>query len=521
MSIPADDWEGASAHRARLVVLALRTLAALSACVAIVALWSVEHTHVAHDLQLAVAGRARPGEQLALRAVLFRDVDTPEGPSLEIAPTTVHLLDAHDRELAVVHLAPTALTTLDGAIALPTSLSGRYALEARTSIEDELLRCRRVLDVTRDAPPERLHGREAGPLQQLSVGRVHVRGQLPAPEPLLPRVVGGACVPEQPCRLLVWVGEPAATLAVRAGAGVTLSEPPPRADTAGLVALTLVARGLDAQLTLEARRGGALVAERGVRLPMGHGEPRIEAAEGSLTQAPITLTFAPPPGRAHLIADLFAAGRWRASRVIADAAETRLTFQASELPPGLLRVQARTDRFAGEGAGARVLYLQAPGEDASRGLTVLARTLAQIPELAHEPTQRWGETLPTFAAAEPRKAAEFLLAALEQLRAPTPLPASGRPVALRQLDRTRVRLRYGVAVALVLSALVIAVSIARRGLSATEEAEAILDEERAPTEQSPRGVRLRARALVLLFVLAVTSAFLAGALLIVAKPLWF
>ena len=521
MSIPVDDSDAAGAQRARLLVLALRALAALSACIAIVALWSVEHTHVAHDLQLAVAERARPGEQLALRGVLFRNVDAPEGPTLASAPTTVHLLDAHDRELGAVSLVPSALTTLDGVIGLPTSLSGPYVLEARSHYEDELLRCRRALEVTGDAAPEPLHGREAGPLQQLSVGRVHVPGVGAAPDPLLPRVVGGACVPEQPCRILVWVGEPAASLRMRAGPSVTLSEPADARETSGLVGLTVVARGLDAQLTLEAWRAGALVAERGLRLPMGLGEPRIEVEGGSLTRPPVTLAFVPPPGRAHVIADVFAAGRWRESRVIAEAARELATLQADELPAGLLRVQARSDRFAGEGAGARVLYLRAPGEDSSRALTALVRKLSHMPELAHEPTQRWQQALPPFASADPARAAEFLLAPLEQLRAPIPLPASGRPSALRQLDRTRVRLRYGVAVALVLSALVIAVSIARLGLSATDQAEAILDEERAPPDRSPRTERLRSRGLVLLFVLAVASAFLAGALLIVAKPLWF
>ena len=82
-------------------------------------------------------------------------------------------------------------------------------------------------------------------------------------------------------------------------------------------------------------------------------------------------------------------------------------------------------------------------------------------------------------------------------------------------------MRFGVAGALVVSALALALSIARRGFRAASQAEAILNAARDEGGADGRRPRLRERANVVLFVLAVVSAFLAGALLIAAKPLWF
>lgn len=499
--------------------MALRVVAALSAAVAILALWSVERTEVAHDLQLAAESQARPGETIALRALLFRGVDAAEGPTLAIAPARVRLRDATGVELATVPLTPSALDTLDGTLILP-AVSGRFVLEATAELEGTTLRCRRELNVDEHAEAARLHGREAGPLQLLAIGRVHAQGPLPPPAPLLVRVVGGTCVPEQPCRLLTWVGEPAAALGTRLGPTVEQVAPPsPAGPTAGIVAIDVVVHGPDAQLTLEARRGGQLVAERSVRLPVGLGEVGLFTRASIVDPTALALRYALPPGREHAIADVFVEGRWRASRVVVRPADLAHQLDPAALPSGLARIQARVDRFTADGSGARLVYLRASDEDERTALVRIARQVARHDLGATEPTAAWASTLPAFAYDDVQRTAAFLLAALEQERMPVPAPASGRPLALGVLARTKLKLRFGVASALVLSALVIGLSIARRGLSASDEAQAILDEARGGT--APRGERFRERARVLLLVLAVASAFLAGALLIAAKPLWF
>jgi len=520
---------GDPGDRARRFVLALRVLAALSALMSLAALWSVEARRHVHDLQLAAEPSARPGDRLALRALIFRDVDAPEGPTLASADVKVRLLDGQGRQLVEVTLVATPLTTLDGGLLLPTTLAGNFTLEARASFEGEALSCRRVLRVDAQTPKGQPRGREAGPLQHLALGRVRVpSGQTP-PDALLARVVGGACVPGTVCRLLVWVGAPAASLSARASGSAALRGPPvPAGETSGLVELGVAVEGLDAELTLEAHRAGVLVAERALRLPMGLAEVALGSQGSILEPSQLRFAFVAPPGRAQLTFDVFAAGRWAGLHALADAGQGPFSVPAEWARAGLLRVQARADRLSAEGSGARVVYVRAPGEDDRQALTTIARRVAEDPSLGPSETQGWARELPAFAAAQPQQSAAFLLASLEELRMPVPLAVSGRPAQLQRLSHTRALFRFGVAGALVLSAFVIALSIARRGLSAADQAQAILDlarsdayEEGEPGLVDPGRELFSARLRVLLLALAVASAFLAGALLIAAKPLWF
>jgi hypothetical protein len=82
-------------------------------------------------------------------------------------------------------------------------------------------------------------------------------------------------------------------------------------------------------------------------------------------------------------------------------------------------------------------------------------------------------------------------------------------------------LRFGVAGVLTLASLIVGGTLMRRGLSAANEASAILEDARGVGGPAAGDERWRARVGVILLVLAVALAFLASALLIVAKPLWF
>jgi len=520
---------GDTSDRARRFVLAMRLLAALSALMSLAALWSVEARQQAHDLQLAAAPSARPGDRIALRALIFRDVDAPEGPTLASAQVRVRLLDGQGRQLAEVPLVATPLTTHDGGLRLPAALAGDFTLEARASFEGESLLCRRALHIDARAPTDKPRGREAGPLQHLALGRVRTLTSAPPPDVLLARVVGGACVPGTTCRVLVWVGSPAAALSAHPGGSVSLRGPPlPGGETSGLVELSLVVEGLDAELTLEARRAGVLVAERALRLPMGLGEVALPGRGSIVEPGQLHFAFVAPPGREQLTFDVFTGGRWAGLSTHASAGGQPFEVPADWAHAGLLRVQARADRLSAEGSGARVVYVRAAGEDDGHALTTIARLVAEDPGLEPSPTGSWARELPAFAAAEPQQSAAFLLASLEELRMPVPLAASGRPAQLQRLAHTRALFRFGVAGALALSAFVIGLSIARRGLLATDQAQAILELARSdPAEQGEQGgvdsghELFSARLRVLLLALAVASAFLAGALLIAAKPLWF
>lgn len=518
MSTPVELEPDSAAARGQRFTLALRCLAALSALLALSSLWSVERSRAPHDLQLSSERGARPGEQIALTALLFHDVDAVEGAKLVTPPTQVRLLDEAQRELARTNLRATPIATLEGALALPAGRSGTFTLLARSKHEARELEVRRELDVSDSPPTLPALGRSAGALQQLSQGPLRLLGTEPPPDRLELRVVGGACVPDLPCKLLVWVGEPGAALGLRRTASV---EPAgSSAETTGIATLSLIVRGPQAESVLEVRRAGALIAERSLRLPLGLAEVSLAAPRSIVEADHTTLGFTPPPGRDYAIFDLFVRGRWAFTETV--SAGERFTLPKT-LTPGLVRVQARVDRFSSESSGSRLLYLRAPGEDERAALTRLTRQVAEQPELDRSATSAWVHAPPPFTREDPQLAAAFLLAPLESLRVPLHPPASGRASELARLERARGITRYGVAGALVLSALVIGLSIGRRGLSAAEQASAILDDARSdggdpvPVRGSPLGERLR----VLALVLAVAAAFLAGALLIAAKALWF
>jgi hypothetical protein len=253
------------------------------------------------------------------------------------------------------------------------------------------------------------------------------------------------------------------------------------------VSFWLIVRGPDAEVTVQARRTGELVAERALRLPIGLGEVALGARASIIYPTQVSFEYAPPPGRNYVLADFFVAGRWRASRVLRSV-DADQAYGSPEVftESGLLRIQAHADRFAAESAGARVLYVRAPGESDGQALerisALAARELSLTGGASHS-----SQALPSSALTDPQQTAAFLLAPLETLRAPVPRALSGRPAELRGLERTRVAMRFGVAGALVVSALVIALSIAKRGLRAADEAEAILDAARGDGWYRPRG----------------------------------
>lgn len=536
------------AAKSRLITV-LRALAAVSVLASFASLWLSERTRVLDDLQLSVEATARPGETVALRAFYLRDVEAPAGPELARTDVRVRLLDAHDREVGRTVLHPSdGDPSMEGRLVLPASSHGSLTLEGRAELPDRTpIVCRRAIDLRPDAPTLVPRVREAAPLSLLSLGSLRpvVAEAVNEGIRLEPRVVGGACVPEQPCRLLIWMGARAA-LRVRHDAALELQSITPAGESEGFVELVLRVSGPEATIALEAVRAEQRIAERSLRLPVALGEARLSTAHSLAGGGqPFALEVALPPGREQGIVDLFAHGRWSASQAfLAKGGARALTLPAHWFPPGLMRVQAHADRFAGEGAGTRLVYLRAPGESDARALQEIRRHV----RAAGFDTLPLGAdgTLPPQLSAE--QAATFLLAGLEGLRVPLPRSVSGRPPELARLSRAQAALRFGVGGMLTLSALVVGLTLMRRGFSAEAEARAILDEAESevraslPTpgegEGAARGSReqpendeeniptrnsgpSRGVLVVVCFGLAVGLAFVLAALLIVAKPLWF
>jgi hypothetical protein len=539
------------AAKSRLISV-LRVLAAVSVLVSFASLWLSERTRVLDDLQLAAEATARPGESVALRAFYLRDVDAPRGPELARAEVQVRLLDAHEREVGRTTLRPgQGDPSMEGRITLPSAGHGSLTLEARAQLQDRApIVCRRAIDLRADAPTLVPRAREAAPLSLLSLGtlrplegsdalpaRLDARGMR-----LEPRVIGGTCVPEQPCRVLVWLGG-RAMLRVRHDAALVLGSIDPPAEHEGFVAISLRVLGPEATLVLEALRDGQPIAERSMRVPVALGEAQLSTPRALLDQArDLSLAVLLPPGRTHGIVDFFAAGRWSTTQAfVGDAGKMANVplAPAAFLRPGLTRIQAHADRFAGEGAGTRLVYLRAADESVVHALHQIAGAL-RAAGFDSLPLGN-GDQLP--AGVNPALVAEFLLASLEGLRVPLPRAVSGRPPELARLSRAQAALRFGVGGMLTLSALVVGLTLMRRGFSAEAEARAILGEARdSVQEQDEEAAQMRGSAdaqngdeadelrnnapatgvlVVVCLALAVGLAFVLAALLIVAKPLWF
>lgn len=506
----------------------LRGLSLCASIVAIASLWLSERARVRDDLQLAAEAVARPGDTLALRAFYLRDVEAAEGPTLERVPTDVHLLDAQLREIARTTLRfAWGDPSMEGRLSLPTVLGGTAWLEARAHPSGQApLVCRRELSVFAHAPRRLAQFRAAPPLQQLSVGALR-SAQLDASGLLLePLVAGGACVPEQRCTLWLWVGEPSLSVRLRHDRAVTVHETPPHQTTSELFAFELTVHGPEATIAVEAWRGGERLADRTVRLPIGLGEPSLSLAHSLLAEhESARLEVQLPPGRNTGIVDVFADGHWSATRAFHTQRSTgKLEVPAGWLRGGINRLQAHTDRFAGESAASRLVYVHAPGESAHEALTRIAALVNQA-GFGTRLTRAWARSLPASALANPQASAALLLAALEAGRSPLPTAVSGRPRALGRLTRLQTGMRYGVAGVLALSALLVGGTLLLRGLSAQREADAILEpgfDEEGGEQSAPRkATRLGNVLLVVSLVLVVCVGFLAAALLVLAKPLWF
>lgn len=501
-----------------------RGAALCASLLSIYLLWNGERARVDDDLQLFAEPFARPGETLALRALLLENVEAVEGPTLGRADVLVRLRDAQGRELARCLLSPTVMDSMEGTLRVPEVARGMLRLEGSLVAGDEHSpRVLRSLEVAPDAAPTAAGSRLAGPLQHFVLGRVRTTGAEPAPSHFLPRVVSGSCVPELPCQMLVWVGEPAASIRLRPSASLTLDgKVEPSAETTGLVALSFRVHGAEAEVVLEATRAGQVVAERAVRLPLALGEARLEVKSPLVSAgAASELSLTAPPGREHTIVDTFVGGRWVRSQTVARV-DPKRPFALPSLGAdvtGLVRFQARSDRYSAEGSGTRVVYARRVGEGDTQALTAIA-TLLRDARLSEGETDGFVSALPEEARQDPLRWAAFLLAPFELQRMPIPLAVSGRPTQLARVERLRTFLRFGVGGLLVLSALLVGASLLRQGMHASEQAAAIMEEADGDARKSH--ANLQADQLrVVGWVVLVCLAFLAAALLIVAKPLWF
>ena len=512
---PCSDSDASQvAPRSRRHVLALfaRYVAPALAAIALVLVLAGEQADIDHDLQLIAPGQAVAGQLLPVRARLYSELDASQGPSLSRTAVELRLESETGALLSSTILKPARGSTPDseGSLRLPQR-AGTTRLAARARIAGREAQVQRPLRVVADQPSVLPRGRQLRALQQYAAGPILAdAGQTP-PAALLVRVRGGACIPELPCRALVYVGPPAASLRVEATAALTPSpdstKPSPVTDA--IVALEFVTHGPEAELRLIAERVGQRVARRTVRLPIALSSFSVSASTGPQFEAQPHVHAIGVDGAC--IIDAFRDGHWlRTGSLAACERHNQVPFAA--LPPGSYRLQVRSDVFSAQSAAVAHVYVRAPAEAPSNMVRVLAREAR-----AFDPSDDFAKrcAVDHERCSDPGAAA-YLSAVLESGIFEPPTAASGYPAAVTQLRERQSRLRNLSLVALAFGALSLALSIGRRGLSAGARSRAFL----TPQSLDPRfnqRARLRSLAVVVASVFSLVLVFVVIALYVMAR----
>ncbi|MFW5876998.1 MAG: hypothetical protein ACOCXM_09695 [Myxococcota bacterium] len=328
------------------------------------------------DLHLISPDGALPGRPMALRALLIEGLDDPGRASMLSERVDVRLTDGGGRPVARTRLEPSAVAGLEGSLTVPDHARGTWQVRARVGSDGDVTRVHAPVTLGEGAPRMPVRGRLASALQQYLPFAVRPVGDAAPPVPFEARVVGGACVPEVPCRVLVWVGEPAASVAVEPTGAVSWEPSEPEAErpvTSGIEAFTVVVHGPEGDLHLVASRGGEPVARRTVRLPIAQGAPvvRLEALARA-PAAPAPRLDGVDPGTPVLV-DAFRDGYWEraGSARVQDDGSIALPFPP--LGPGVWQLQVRPDVLSVETAGTRLLSVHADESDPASAVRALAR----------------------------------------------------------------------------------------------------------------------------------------------------
>jgi len=461
--------------------VALRLLAPAAAALALVSVIT-DDTRLDDDLVLIASEQARPGESIALRALLYAGLNKPEGPTLIHARTRVELRASGGSVLASTELRRGHGPSLEGTLRLPSGQRASSTLVATAWVGDEPVTVERALRLDREREPTVLVPRPLGPLQQLSLGTLREQPATLPPRALTVRVAGGVCVPEESCELLVYA-DPPATIEVVATPSATVSGAA-RATAASVAAARVRTHGPEADLSLrvsgevafDGQPAQRIAASRAVRLPvaMGADAMQLERAVLSTGDRP-KVALAGGDGRG--IADVFGDDGWLHSVTLASATPAALDIPV--LAPGVYRVQLRRDPFDSASAAARSIYVRAPAESDASVLLALAKRVAERERDQgvddRDPlAARLASDAAAAAALDFDHASRYLLAALDDGTYRLPAPVSGYPLARQRALEHREDVRTLALIVLALAALSLVLLLVQRGLLASDQAASLL-----------------------------------------------
>jgi hypothetical protein len=386
-------------------------------------------------------------------------------------------------------------------VTVPSDAPSELALEAVAHVDGEpVASVVRPLEITGEPPAAELVGRRAHGVRLFDPGPVEPVGDAVAPSPLEVRIAGGACVPEARCDVLVHVGVPPAAVRIAPTELVDVEAPSETAETSGIVRLPVVIHGPEGHVVLEASRGGEVVAERELQLPVALATPAVRldrrvVPEGEAPRLRVSV-LGDRPG---VIVDAYRAGGWAATGSMAPP-EGEVDAPFGALPPGLWRLQVRTDPFSARHAAQRLVAVGVAVGD-------LDDAMARIGRLGGDATAPPGPPEDRFA---------WAAASVEMGHRALPAAVSGFSADQARLEARQAKLRLAALVALVLGLLVLGVVLARRGVESALEAQRVMEATGDPELTTARH-RRRTLLSALAIVATVLLAFVGAAALIVAR----
>lgn len=338
-------------------------IAPVLACGILAVLWLSEVPDTAIGFSLNAPTVVAPGSDAALRSwrLLEQGVGAPE--------TRVDVRDAAGRIIAETTLVPSHTHGSEGDVALPNELSGLISFTARTTVDDEpiavsysvSLDAQNTLRVARPV-------RETSPFQVYELGPLRVDEPDLAPPELDPRVEEGACVPDLPCWLSVWVGDSRARVRLVALAGVSLQDDE-QGPRAGFLRFPITVVGNEALIRVEALGPrDQVVASREVRLPIVPGGITVQAeAHGRRVQ----LDWEEVEGRGPVLVDAYLGNRW--THALSVTPED--PWLPIDLEAGVWRLQLRNGLFSSNTAG--VTHVVITKDDEEDPLRTAARAVLE------------------------------------------------------------------------------------------------------------------------------------------------
>lgn len=332
MSIPTEHENARFARFGQAI-----RLSPILVAVILAALWLAGSPPEVPDLRFSAPVVARPGTSIGLRAWQM-DRDDEGYPVVRAPGVQVELRNEAGLRIASTTLSPSSVEGVEGRLDIPSDLDGALSLIARAEISGRTVTAARTLHVRTGIDSRLPAGREVNRFQVYELGPIRVADPANAPAVLDPRVVEGACPPDLPCTLLVWVGHWEGRVRARSAAGIHV-EPVAARVSGGFARIPLVVRGQEGRASVEAiDEGGSVVATREVRIPL---VPGALVAHASTDDRSVYLEWEALDGRGPVLVDIFEHNRWVDARSL-ESDDRRL----GALSPGVWRLQIRPDLFS-------------------------------------------------------------------------------------------------------------------------------------------------------------------------------